>query len=481
MSRFILAAAIAGLSLFTATDAFAQRFTPNFNAGPRGPSMTNIGPRGPNFDRPHTRPEVVIVDPGDNQPAPRLHPRTPPSGERNGSSGGGNNTSAAIVGMPPAGENRFVQNEVVIEMAGNPDAMARRHRLTRLEALTSVLTGVTKYRWQISDGRSVRTVIRQLAADGILSQPNYIFKGSQQQSTLANAPANLNEGDPAQYALAKLQLPLAHRIAKGDRVLVAVIDSGIDAAHPELAGVVAGSFDAIAPGAPHAHGTGIAGVIAAHSRLMGVAPAAHILAVRAFGAASDGAEGTTFNILKGLDWAAVNNARIINMSFAGPSDPGLSRALAAAKKRGIVLVAASGNAGAKSPPLYPAADPSVIAVSATDANDKLFALSNRGKYIAVAAPGVDILLPAPGGAYQVSSGTSFAAAQISGIAALILERRPDLGPDAVKNILLATARDLGPKGRDPQFGAGLADAYKAVTAAQDAPVAASASNAAASR
>ncbi len=88
------------------------------------------------------------------------------------------------------------------------------------------------------------------------------------------------------------------------------------------------------------------------------------------------------------------------------------------------MVAAAGNAGAKSPPLYPAANANVIAVSATDAQDKLFSASNRGGYIALAAPGVDIFLPAPDEKYQMKSGTSFSARLVSGIAALVLERDP---------------------------------------------------------
>ena len=83
------------------------------------------------------------------------------------------------------------------------------------------------------------------------------------------------------------------------------------------------------------------------------------------------------------------------MSFAGPSDPEIALALAAARKKGIVLVAAAGNAGAKSPPLFPASDANVIAVTAIDAEDQLFKLANRGKHIAVAAPGVEILAPSP--------------------------------------------------------------------------------------
>ena len=174
-------------------------------------------------------------------------------------------------------------------------------------------------------------------------------------------------------------------------------------------------------------------------------------------------------ILKGLDYAAAHGAQIINMSFAGPKDALIERGIAATAAKGIVMVAAAGNAGPKSPPLYPAANPNVIAVSATDAQDKLFAASNRGGYIAVAAPGVDIFLPAPDEKYQMTSGTSFSAAYVSGLAALMLERNPALKPDDVRAILTKTARDLGAPGRDDLFGAGEADAYAAVTAVAAPP------------
>jgi len=174
-------------------------------------------------------------------------------------------------------------------------------------------------------------------------------------------------------------------------------------------------------------------------------------------------------ILRGLDYAAEHGAQIINMSFAGPKDPLIERGIAATAARGILMVAAAGNAGAKSPPLYPAANPNVIAVSGTDAQEKLFAASNRGNHIAIAAPGTDIFLPAPDEKYQITSGTSFSAAYVSGVAALVLERNPALKPNDVRAILMKTARDLGAPGRDDQFGAGNADAFAAVTAAAAAP------------
>ena len=127
-----------------------------------------------------------------------------------------------------------------------------------------------------------------------------------------------------------------------------------------------------------------------------------------------------------------------------------------------MLIAAAGNAGPKSPPLYPGADPNVIAVTATDADDRLFVGANRGKYLAVAAPSVDILVPAPDNSYQLTTGTSVAAAEVSGIAALLLERNPRLTPADIKRILTGSAKQLGAGDRDDNFGSGLVDPLRAL-------------------
>ena len=111
----------------------------------------------------------------------------------------------------------------------------------------------------------------------------------------------------------------------------------------------------------------------------------------------------------------------------------------------------------------------MIAVSGTDAQDRVFAASNRGAHIALAAPGTDIFLPAPDQKYQMTSGTSFSAAYVSGIAALLLERNPALKPNEVRAILTSTARDLGAPGKDELFGYGEADAFAATKAATSAP------------
>jgi subtilisin family serine protease len=340
------------------------------------------------------------------------------------------------------------------------DAIARRHRLTRLDLQSFAITRRSLARVRINDGRPVATVIRSLQADARIlgAQPNYLYALQQ-----APPPA----AGPAQYSLAKMHLPEAHAITTGGSVLVAVLDSMIDASHPDLQGVVASAFDATgSPDKPHNHGTGIAGVIAAHGKLTGVAPAVKILAVHAFPAA--GSEGNSMNILKGLDWSGKQNANIINMSFTGAPDEEVHIMLKDLRAHGAVLIAAAGNAGPRSKPLYPAAFPEVIAVTATDVDDKLFKMANRGTHIAVAAPGVDVLAAAPDGGYQMTTGTSFAAAQVSGVAALILDRNRKLDAAAIRRILMATARDLGPAGHDDQFGSGLVDALGAVMQATPA-------------
>lgn len=375
-----------------------------------------------------------------------------------------------VSGVPAAGENRYVPDEIVATVPTTvaPRALAaieQRHRLSRVETHRSALAGATLLRWRIADGRGVPAAVRALEREGAISgaQPNYVYT-LQQDDRGAQKAASV---PVPQYALDKLHLPQAHERARGEGVRVAVIDSGIDLSHPALQGVVVAQFNAAAsPADVHNHGTGIAGLIAARGGFTGSAPAAQILAVRAFDpdstSASPSAQATTFAILKGLDWSVEQRARVINMSFAGPADPAMTRALLAASRKGAILVAAAGNAGAQSPPLYPAADPNVIAVTATGAEDAVFPRANQGRYVTVAAPGIDVVAPATAGGYQVSSGTSLSAAEVSGVIALLLERRPGLKTDAVRAILTATARDLGNPGRDDVFGAGLVDAYQAV-------------------
>jgi hypothetical protein len=440
------------------------RLPPPTIAPPRTPTINSVGPRfDPSFHgTPGGNGTVQGGNGNGNNPGASTGGRH--TGSRNTRQTQTRRTSNNDAGVPPAGERRYIRDQVLFEVTGRASdaritALLNRLRLTRIATQRIPLINTTFYVARITDGGSVPAKIRGLNASGLArAQPNYLFELTQ----AAGVGADVAEApDPSQYAPAKLHLDEAHNLTLGDNVLVAVIDSGVDTTHPALAGAVVKSFDALhSSEGPHSHGTAIAGIIAGHGHLSGTAPSVHILAARAFGTS----QGSTISIIESLDWAVGEHARVVNMSFAGPPDPAFDRVLAAAHKKGVVLVAATGNAGPKSPPLWPAADPNVIGVTATDFDDHLFSMANRGRQVAIAAPGVDILVANPGNAYKMESGTSFSAAFVSGVAALMIQRNPKLTPAALEKVLLTTARDLGPKGRDEMFGAGLMDAFRAVSA-----------------
>jgi subtilisin family serine protease len=321
----------------------------------------------------------------------------------------------------------------------------------------------TVYTFRINNGQPVDQVIRQIDGAGVnaAAQPNYTYRLTEDQDV-----ADADFGDQAQYIVKKLHLDAAHRITEGNDVVIALIDSRVDTSQPDIAGRIVATYDAGcgANTPPDAHGTGMAGAIAAHVGLLGIAPDAKIMAICAFAGGAT-PEATSASIIRGLDYAIEHGAKIVNMSFAGPNDPALAQELQIAREKGILVVAAAGNAGPNSPPLYPGADPNVMAVTATDAHDHLFAGANQGSYIAVAAPGVNVLVPAPNGGVQFTTGTSVASANVSGVAALLIAENPTRTPEDIRSILVSTARHLGSEGVNPQFGAGLVDPLKALRAA----------------
>jgi subtilisin family serine protease len=383
-------------------------------------------------------------------------------------------TTARPVAPPPPVRNAaapdYVPDEVVFEL--KPDiseaeiaGVLRRFALTPLARYGLELLGTSIQHARIPRGSQVPTVVRQLAADPRVAsaQPNFVFDGQADEAATA---ATQPELAGAQYAPDRMKIPEAHRLAEGKDVLVAVIDSAVDPAHPELADAL---IERDTKAKPHTHGTGMAGAIAAHVKLVGIAPEARLLALDALRYDTSGAaKGTTIDIVTALDTAGKRGARVVNLSFAGPRDELMARALRALRLRGAVLVAAAGNEGPKAKPLFPAAHPDVIAVTATGPDDALYAQANIGVQIAIAAPGVEVMVPAPGGAYQVLSGTSLASAHVSGVAALMLQGHPELTPAQVREALVRTARDLGKLGRDDLYGAGLIDAAAAVAAASEA-------------
>ncbi|BCR03790.1 peptidase S8 [Desulfuromonas versatilis] len=262
----------------------------------------------------------------------------------------------------------------------------------------------------------------------------------------------------------------------GARVKIAVVDSGIDASHPELAGVYAGGTDFVfgdaVPDDENGHGTHVAGIIAAalnDQGVVGVAPSAEIYAVRVM---DGGGQGFVSWVIQGIDWAIDNQVDIINLSLAVTvNDPALQQACDQAWQAGILVVAAAGNFGG-GPVTYPAAYDSVIAVSATQIDDQFATFSSLGPEVELAAPGTDITSTYLGGGYMGFSGTSEAAPHVSGVAALVIAKGiEDLNNDGrindeVRFRLQQTATDLGTVGRDDWFGFGLVNAANAVNFTQ---------------
>ncbi|PPC79830.1 MAG: peptidase S8 [Hyphomicrobium sp.] len=396
-------------------------------------------------DDPPPRRRVVVIPPGQRfTPTPTPRPQ---------------GSAPAIVGaITPQARDR----EVLVTLQAGSDAntvneLSQAFGLDGQTLYTSSLLGVRVVRFRIPDARSTADVLQQLSGDARVEtvQPNNEFIASQGAARPLPVP---------QYAPDKLQLSEAHKIARGVRVKVAIIDTAMDTRHPALAGAVSDTFDALGETKPEPelHGTAIAGIVGAREALTSVAPASNMLAVRAFATTGTGAARShTMALLKAMDWSVASGARVINMSFAGPLDPLLGQAIDAAVAQGIVVIAAAGNGGPSAKPAYPGAHPKVIAVTATDTSDALFAQSNRGDYIAVAAPGVDIIAAAPNGAYDISSGTSMAAAHVSGVAALMLERDPKLSPDDIRKRLKESARKVG-RTTSNEMGAGIVDAAAAL-------------------
>lgn len=400
--------------------------------------------------------QPVVVAP----PAPAPRPARPDPAPR----------PKPVVTLPQAGQG-FVPDQVVLTLRGGlaDAALARllvRHGLQAVETRRASLAGVVVVKARIADGRSVAAALAALRGEGRLAfaQPNYVYS----LSLAANAAG--------QYVVKTMELEALHRTATGKGVTVGVIDSGVDDGHPALVGALIGQYDALADAGgtepAHDHGTAMTGAIAARTDLEAIAPDAQVLAARAFaGKAQAAGQGTSFDVVESLDWAVAKGARVVNMSFAGPKDALLARSIARATAQGVICIAAAGNEGPGAAPAYPGADPNVIAVTASDDQGRLYARANRGGYVAVAAPGVDILVAAPGGTYTLTTGTSVAAAHVSGVVAMMLEKNPRLRTADVRKLLTTTATEAGAPGPDPEFGAGIVNAVKAIDAAQAARVA----------
>jgi subtilisin family serine protease len=296
-----------------------------------------------------------------------------------------------------------------------------------------------------------------------------------------------------QWNLPKINAPLAWDVTTGSAsVLVAVVDSGFDVAHPDGPANLhpgcdyvrwrAVSYNGVCPAVsddPNGHGTHVAGIVAARQNnalgITGLAPGVSLMVIR-----SADANGSSYmsDVAEAIVEAADAQARVINLSLGGPTpSTTLRRAVDDALARGIVVVAAAGNDyESGNATMYPAGFPGVLAVGAVTADDQHAVYSNTGPYVGIVAPvgnGSDVLptsfitslFPLTMGGYALMVGTSQAAPQVAAAAGLVLSLRPTLGGAEVTTLLRATAHPLGSEVPNPTFGYGRLDVRAALDAA----------------
>lgn len=308
------------------------------------------------------------------------------------------------------------------------------------------------------------------AAERLQAMPGVDYVERDRRVHVAWDPNDSRVGD--QYYLSKISAPAAWDVARGAGVLVAVIDTGVDYNHPDLAGKIVKGPDYVSgdadPMDQQGHGTHVSGVIAAATNnangIAGVAPDAQVLAIRALDAKGEGYHSW---IAAGITHAADRGIKVINLSLGGDSaSTTLERAVEYAATKGAIVTCATGNDGAASIG-YPARYDDCLAVGATDSSDARASFSNHGSGIDLVAPGASILSTVTGGGYEAWSGTSMAAPVVSGVAAILAGK--GLSRSEIISTLQGTAQDLGAAGYDTAHGYGRVNAAAAAGAAVSAP------------
>lgn len=319
-----------------------------------------------------------------------------------------------------------------------------RYRLRPVGEFPLTSIGVQCLVFQAPAEQSLDSVITQLRADPRieLAQANQVFEGLRARPEDPYAELV--------YGARLIGADRAQRVSTGRGVRVAVIDTGADTEHPDLRGRGIQTANFVEGGEPSflldRHGTAIAGVIGARADgvgLEGVAPDALLSVVKACwysDPASAKALCSSWTLAKAVDFAINNDVKVINLSLNGRSDHLLGRLLAAAHHRGVALVAAA--AEDRDDPGFPAAMDAVIPVISCDVNGAVSSPRWRSNAFVAAAPGQDIVAPVPHGRYALLSGSSLAAAHVTGVVALLLQRQPDLSPDRVKALLQTSARPV---------------------------------------
>jgi len=339
--------------------------------------------------------------------------------------------------------------------------LARAYRLRTVFSWTMASLGEQCIVFEVPRGHSVAETLRRLHSDPRVGTAQPVATFSTLAAAAPAATSDTGYNDPyahLQHSVQALHLAQAHRWATGKGVRVAVIDTGIDLDHPDLRGRVVKANSFVDRGeqtfTSDVHGTAVAGVIAATSNnqvgIVGVAPQAELYALKACWQKAPGqreAVCDSYTLAKAIDFAIVQGAQVLNFSLGGPYDPLLARLIGVALSHGVAVVAADAGDGARS---FPASLPGVIGIFGIDdlkGERRARTVANPDE---VGAPSVDILTTVPHGSYDFFSGSSFAAAQVTGVVALVLEREPKMSPARLAALLRKTAHPLPlPPAGDP--------------------------------
>lgn len=264
------------------------------------------------------------------------------------------------------------------------------------------------------------------------------------------------------------QAPVSSTVARaaGTPGRIGLVDSGVDGSHPALAGVQLHTWGCGGRRRPDHHGTAVASLLAGDTGTGTIPAQAMLFAADIY--CGQPAGGTATGLAEAMAWLAGERVGVINLSLVGPHNRLLERVVRAMHGRGHVLVAAVGNDGPAAPPLYPAAYPEVIGVTAVDARLNVLPEAGRGPQVDFAAPGADLRVAMPGGGWAAARGTSFAAPIVARLAAQLMPAASGGRNDAVRSALAEQARNLGSPGRDNTFGHGLLGTAPGVAQA-DAP------------
>lgn len=228
-----------------------------------------------------------------------------------------------------------------------------------------------------------------------------------------------------------------------------LIDTGVDARHPALAGLTIRQQGFAGEDRPGAHGTAVASLLAGRTgAFSGAAPGAELFVADVYGGSPSG--GASTGVAQALAWMVRNGVPVVNVSLVGPRNALVEAAVRRATGRGVLIVAAAGNDGPAAPPLYPASYPQVLGVIAVNARGRALPESARGPQVDFSAPGADMAAAGPGGSFVSVRGASFAAPLVAGL----LARQRGRG-DAAVEALAGQARDMGARGPDPVYGRGL--------------------------